>query len=241
MPDPVAHNGFQLHLFLVPGGGGTESSPDWNQPNILFLDIRAGAGGTGSATFRFKVNQAAGNSQLYAAGLPSVNSAQALGKWSVTATANSHFVITAPDGSTTAYDMAADAAAAFAGPLRLYVGVQGNDAKNIGERARISGISVIKDSTAVLEDSFTGDALDTTKWVSQAGVQFLAASEAGYLVTWTLPDDGFSLQFTEAMEETPFWVNVTAVPYALGPGRRQVNIPPAALSTTGQMFFRMSK
>jgi hypothetical protein len=98
----------------------------------------------------------------------------------------------------------------------------------------------------VLEDTFPGDALDTTKWVvnsTPGGVQFIPPSEAGYLLTWTLPDEGFVLEYTEAMEEAAFWVSVpaTVVPYAIGPGRRQANIPTSQLPASDQVFYRMVK
>jgi hypothetical protein len=248
-PNAATFNGFQAHVFLVPGGGGTETSPDWNQPNILFLDIKANANGGGNCTFRWKTNQASGNSQLYVATAPVVNGVSVLGAWDLKVTGNTHFEMKSPDGSTTSFDLPTDAAALFTGPLRFYVGVQGNNANNIGQRARIGGVRIAKGvfgELVVLEDNFSGEALDTTKWVENAsagGVQFLRAADAGFLITWGLPDDGYTLQWRDMLGDDAFlpWTPVTAVPYSLGPLRRQVQVPPSELLDFAQAFFRLNR
>jgi hypothetical protein len=247
-PNATTYAGFQAHVFLLPGAGGTETGPDWNQPNILYLDIKAGADGSGNCSFRWKTNQPNGNSQLYANN-PVVNGSSVLGTWKLTVTGNTQFVMTAPDGTTTPFELSAEAAAIFAGPLRVYFGVQGNNANNIGQRARISGVKIAKGASeelVLLEDTFSGEALDTAKWVENAtpgGVQFLRAADAGYLLTWGLPDDGFVLQWRDQLGDDAFlnWTAVTAAPYALGPLRRQVQVPPAELLDFPNAFFQLVK
>lgn len=245
-PNAATYGGFQAHVFLLPNAGGTETGPDWNQPNILYLDIKAAANGSGNCTFRWKTNQPNGNSQLYANN-PVVNGASVLGTWKLTVTGNTHFVMTAPDGATTAFDLDATAAAFFAGPLRVYFGVQGNNANNIGQRARIGGVQIARGAAGelvLLEDNFSGDALDTTKWVENAtagGVQFLRPADAGFLLTWGLPDDGYVLQWRDSLGDDAFlpWTGVSAVPYTLGPLRRQVHVPPAELLDFPTAFFQL--
>jgi len=155
--------GFQIHMFLVPGNPGSESSPDWNEPNTIYMDLKANEAGAANWVFRWKTNQANGNTQLYAAGLPSVNGASVLGHWSLTANGNGHFTMTAPDSTTASYDLPADALSLFTGPIRVYIGVQGNSTANVGQRAQLGGVKITKGDTVVLEDNFGGTALDTTK------------------------------------------------------------------------------
>ena len=248
-PDSATHAGFQAHVFLVPGGGATATDPDYSSANVLFLDIRAGANQGGNCTFRWKTNQAGGNSQLYLANLPVVNSSRVLGTWKLKASGNTHFVMTAPDGTTTPFDLPAEVAAFFSGPLQFYVGVQANSANNIGQRARLGGVRITKgetDDTVLLEDTFSGDALDTAKWVVNAaagGVQFLRPADAGFLLTWGLPDDGYVLQWRDSLGDDAFlsWTPISAVPYTLGPLRRQVHVPPAELLDFGRAFFRLAR
>jgi hypothetical protein len=248
-PDATAYPGFQTHMFLVPGSPGTETSPDWNEPNLIFLDVKAGAGGSGNGTFRWKANQANGNSQLYAGGLPVVNSASVLGTWKLRVSGNTHFVVTAPDGSTTALDLPDAVASTYTNSLRFYVGAQGNSPNNIGQRVLLGGVRITKgdtDDTVLLEDSFSGEALDTTKWVVNAaagGVQFLRPADAGFLLTWGLPDDGFVLRWKDSLADDGFlpWTAISAVPYALGPLRRQVHVPPSELLDFPNAFFQLQK
>jgi hypothetical protein len=247
-PSGAAYPGFQAHLFLVPGGPGNGSDPDWTVPNIIFLDVKAGADGSGNATFRWKTNQANGNTQLYAAGLPVVNSATVLGTWTLTASYETNFTVQAPDGATVSTVLDPEAAALFAGPIRLYLGVQGNSLDNAAQRAGVSSVkvtqeSVFQDITVVLEDDFSGETLDTAKWVENSaapgGVQLLPASEAGWLVSWTLPDDGFVLQIAEELSETISWTDSAVTPIILGPSKRQAHIPQSQLPPTDQGYFRL--
>lgn len=240
-PSAVDHNGFQAHLFLVPGTPGTETGPDWNEPNMIFLDVKANAAGA-NAVFRWKTNQANGNSQLYAGGLSNVNSATVTGTWKVTATKDSHFTVTAPDGATTTVDFDAETAALFAGPIRVYVGVQGNNPNNIGQSARIGGVKISQGATVLLADNFTGDALDETKWTVNAaagGVQYLTAADAGYLVTWGLPDDGYVLQWAGSLKVPVTWTDSTATPVNVGPLRKQASIPKSELPPGSEAYFRL--
>jgi hypothetical protein len=245
MPSPTEAANFQFHMFLVPGAPGGETAPDWNEPTLLFLDVRAAANGGGSATLRWKANQANGNSQLYAGGLPVVTSTRVLGTWSVTASGNTHFVVTAPDGATAALDLTSEVAALFEGPIRVYYGVQGNSPNNIGQRARLGSAKIYSETVVFLEDDFSAPELDLGKWVvnaSPGGVQMVPASEAGWVVTWTLPDDGFGLQWTTEIEEFALWNPSSAVPIAVGPLKRQANVPPSELPPDAPMiFWRLAK
>jgi|GEM_PF-2000755 len=58
---------FQNHVFLcsVPG---TESSPDWNEPNVIFLDLESTTSGGTSWTFRYKTNLPSQNNMCYNGG-----------------------------------------------------------------------------------------------------------------------------------------------------------------------------
>jgi hypothetical protein len=247
-PSAASNPGFQAHMFLVPGSPGSETTPDWNEPNVIFLDVRAGANGAGNCTFRWKTNQANGNGQLYRGGLPGVNSVSVLGTWTLHTSNNNQMVLVAPDSTTTVADFPADAAAVFSGPIRVYVGVQGNSLANVGQRARIGGVrvtslSVFEDETVLLEDSFNGTELDQAKWVinsSAGGVQFLTPDQAGWIVSWSLPDTGFRLQWIGELPLEPdlAWNDSTAIPVQLGPSLRQANVPRTEVPAD-KAFFRL--
>ncbi|MDO8942585.1 MAG: lytic murein transglycosylase, partial [Desulfobacterales bacterium] len=149
-----AHSGFQSQIFLVPSETPpTESSPDWNQPNVVFLDIGNNNSGGAYATLRYKTNQPSGNSMYYNSNpdngpvgvLTSVNSATPVGAWSL-GFDGANVTLTAPDGTSSTVEFPAASAALFADPLYAFFGVQPNQLANIGQsalftRVQISGVA----------------------------------------------------------------------------------------------------
>src|SRR5688572_21722642 len=125
------NTGFQTHVFLVPGESipNFESSPDYNQPNVVFLDIQNNANGA-NATFRYKTNLPSGNSMIYndnstngpVGVLASIGSAQVNGVWSLTFSNDTSVTITTPAGSSTNFAFPAESTALFSGPLYAYFG-----------------------------------------------------------------------------------------------------------------------
>ena len=96
----------------------------------------------------------------------------------------------------------------------------------------------------MLEDDFaTG--VDPAKWAEQVaaagGVQYITPDEAGWLVSWELPDDGFILQIAPNLTTPIAWTDSTVVPISLGPTRRQASIPKNQLPEGNQAYFRMIK
>jgi len=252
-PSAAAYPGFQTHMFLVPGSP-TVPDPDWTQPNVIYFDVGAGPNGSGNGTFRWKTNQAGGNSQLYVGGLPVVNSASVLGTWTVTIEYGTNVTLRAPDGASTSFVFDPEAAALFAGPIRVYIGVQGDSNANRGRRARLGGVkivqtSIFQDELVLLEDNFPGDALDTAKWVEVSGtsgalvpggVQLIPPAEAGWLVSWGQPDTGFILQSAANLTPPIGWNDVTVTPITAGL-LRQAHISKSQLPEGNQAYFQMVK
>jgi hypothetical protein len=245
-PDAATYPGYQAHIFLVPGNPGSEMSPDWNEPSLIFVDIKAGANNTGNATFRTKVDQAAGNSQLYAAGLTTVTSATILGTWTVTVDPVSNTAtMTAPDGTVSNPIDISGLAAAFAdGNLRVYFGAQPNADKNKGQSIHVAKAEIKKGPDTLLVDNFNGDALDSM-WTANAtagGVLFVPASDAGWIVNWSLPDTNFKVQVATSLN-TPDWtdLDVSASTSLVGSVKQAVIARSALPATSGNVFFRMTQ
>ncbi|HAB15769.1 MAG TPA: hypothetical protein PLX89_09580 [Verrucomicrobiota bacterium] len=245
-PDATAYPGFQAHIFLVPGTPGTETSPDWNEPTLIFMDIKANAAGGGNATFRIKTDQAGNNTELYGGGDPhtTVNSAAILGTWTLTANGNI-FTMTAPDGTVSdPIDIGDEAAAYFKGdgvsPLRVYFGVQPNGDANKGQSVSVGGVQIKKGAQVLAADNFTGNELDPTLWTPNAtagGVRFIPASEAGYVISWTVPDAGFEVQTSTSLKD-PNWTKLEVTPVTVGQ-QRQVVVPPSAIPAGDEVYLRM--
>lgn len=245
-PDATLYPGFQAHIFLVPGAPGNETTPDWNEPTIIFMDIKGGANGSGNATFRIKTQQPNGNSELYVAGLTTVNSTSVAGTWTLTANGQI-FTMTAPDGTVSApIDIGADAVALFAAGdvplLRAYFGVQPNADGNKGQSVRVGKLEIKKGASVLLTDDFSGPEFDTTKWTANAsagGVLFISPADAGYLVAWTLPDTGFILQISTSLT-TPNWANLDVTAATIGQSKQAV-LAKSALPAGDQAYIRMIK
>lgn len=243
-PDAAAYPGFQAHIFLVPGAPGSESSPDWNEPTLMFLDIKAGANNSGNATFRTKLDQPNGNSQLYAAGLTTVNSATVTGTWTVTIDPSANTaVVTAPDGTASApIDISALTPAFADGNLRAYFGAQPNADGNKGQSIHVGKIEIKSGASTLLSDAFSGETFDTGTWTvnaSAGAIQFVPGSEANWIVNWTLPDTNFKLQVATTLTN-PTWtdVDVSASTTTIG-AVKQAIVANSALPAGGNIFFRL--
>ena len=253
---PGAENpGFQTHLFLVPGEGLTDNTPDWNQPNVIFLDLQNNASGGGSVTFRYKTNAAASNSMIYNSNpdngpvgtLASIGSDTMIGTWTLTFTNDTSVTITTPSGVSTNFAFPVESAALFADPMYVYLGVQPNQLVNRGQGVRFTSFNTVGTVNPISE-TFAGVVpdtdpegapdLDTTVWrraaVDAAGI-VLTPANATYIVEWTVPAIGFKLQRAETLTN-PEWVDVTATPRQVGDRVR------AAITTAGsQGYYRLIK
>lgn len=244
-PDAAAYPGFQAHIMLVPGTPGSETSPDWNEPTLMFMDIKAGAGNTGNATFRPKLDEANGNNQLYAAGLTTVNSTTVLGTWTLTIDPNTNTAtMTAPDGTVSnPIDISAIAAEFADGNLRAYFGDQPNADANKGQGIHVAKIEIKSGANTLVSDDFSGAALNTDTWTvnaSAGAIQFVPASEANWIVNWTLPDTNYKLQVATSLS-TPDWtdVDVSASTTTIGAIKQAIVGNSALPTTTGNVFFRL--
>lgn len=247
------HSGFQTHLFLVPGSNlpDWESSPDWNEPNLIFLDIGNNGTGGGFASFRYKTNLPNGNTMIYNANpasgpagtIASIGSPSPNGTWSITFNNNTDVTLTAPNGSVTNFSLPAEAAAKFAEPLHVYAGIQPNQLGNIGQSLTLKRIQITGTTNSIDENFSVPGVLGGTVWNITAGdrtglVQVPADGE--FWFAWPLPDTGWTLQWAEDLENN-FWNDF---PYGTSMnigGKRQTlirtgDLPP---SFFGNYFFQM--
>ena len=254
-PD-AAHSGFQTHIFLVPSENPpTESSPDWNQPNVVFLDIGNNNSGGANATLRYKTNQPNGNSMLYNSNpdngpvgvLTTVNSATPLGTWSLTFDGAGNVTLTAPDGTLSTVAFPSESAALFADPLYAFFGVQPNQLSNIGQSALLTRVQISGVATP-LDDNFAGvppdeggsHQLDPAVWqvIAQdpAGI-VLVPEDSAWWAWWTLPAAGYSLE-QNASINSGTWQAVPGTPVRVGPNEGLL-IPQSSLPAGTSSYYRM--
>ena len=228
-PSAVANPGFQTHLYLVPGTPGTEASPDWNQPTVVYITMNADAAGGGNATFHYKTNAPNSNgpggngyfntdpNNGFVGQLGSVHGASILGTWTFTFSENTKIALIAPDGTTTNVQMPAEDAALFAGDLVVWYGIMPTQVANIGLTAILGGASIASGGAVLVEDTFA-EGLNPEIWRVQA--QSAAAvvpvlGENPFWVYWTSPASGFRLQQNPGLGEAD-WTDSTGVAALMG-------------------------
>jgi hypothetical protein len=255
----AAQNGFQTHMFLLPDPSGNATSPDWNYPNIIFLDIQNQNNGSANASFRYKVEEPNGNTMIYntnpnatyASGNPvpvgtlaTISNPTPLGKWSLTLSNNS-VTLTTPSGTSTNFSMPAAHAAMFADPLYAYVGVQPNNANNIGRSATFSRISITGGVETPIDDTFASG-FDTNRWQiiadNQAGIN--AVPPDSFWLIWsalTSPDYSVLQATTNLTSKSWFDTGLTVTSALAVGGQRMVVVGKSILKGANTGFFRLVK
>jgi hypothetical protein len=242
------YSGFQTHLFIVPGSGipTFETSPDYNETNVVFLDIQNQTNGSAFAAFRFKTNEPGNNVMIYGSGtIAGIGAPSIRGTWSLTFDPAGPITLTAPSGAATNFSMPPDATALFSGPAYAYFGIQPNRLSNIGQSASFSRLQITGIPTPI-DDSFAGPALDSAIWEviaeNAAGV-VAVPPDAAFWLTWTLPDRDFVPQATDDLSFDPItWGDFAMTTAQIGDRRRGLvlrsQLPP---TFTDNNFFRLIK
>jgi hypothetical protein len=215
----AAGDAVQCQIFLVPNPG-TESGPDWTEPNVVFLDLESMVPGGGGVqwSFRYKTNQPNANTMIYGAGtLASISTTNILGTYTVTFNNNTNVTMLMPGGVTTNIsipDATGATTALFANGVQLYFGVQGGNAGGVNDLIVASEFSVTGLGSADFDDNFIKDAgtLNTNLWAVNASytncVQLLGPGNPWW-VRWTTPAIGYSLNTTAALSKNTLWTPVT--------------------------------
>jgi hypothetical protein len=206
----------QNHIFLVPNPG-TETAPDYTEPNLVMLDLESTTSGGANWMFRYKTNQANGNAMVYGNGtLATISSPTALGTWTVTFNQNSNVTMAGPGGISTNFsipDTTGATAALFANNVFLYYGVQAGNAGGTQDHIVASEFKVTG-STSDFDDNFVTDAgvLNPSIWMTNAqyptSVQLVAPGNP-FWIDWTSPATGFRLESTPSLSPPIIWTPAT--------------------------------
>jgi hypothetical protein len=238
------YSGFQTHLFLVPGTGLPNwlTAPDWNEANVIFLQMGNNADGSAYASFRYKTNQPSGNSMYFGNGtLATVGSTSPRGTWSLRFNSDTAVSLTSPSGETADFTLPAESAALFNGPLSVYFGVQPNAIANIGQSATFSRLQISGVSTPIDETFATPP--DGALWQVVADDVTGVVPVPGdvlFWINWTLPDRDWVLQWAEDLDND-FWNDIgTPSPMNIGGLRRSlIRSTDLPQSFFGNYYFRM--
>lgn len=256
-PNPVAHEGFEAHLYIVNGdtassGDQTYGGCDWNVPDIAIMSIVAvtNNGGTYQCQFQWKTNSPNSNPLDDAAHRPGMfTNSTILGTWSLSFKDNTNVTMTGPGGFSTNFFMSEEAVTGFFSPSTSFLqfGFHKNDNENNGHNDGTSGtFSQVGRTTAMPDtftfyDTFNGPTLTNAyEWrKTLASAVNLVPPGTAWFINWTLPADGFTMQ--SAPEITGPWgdAGVTNT-YQVGT-KIYGQIPAAALPPGNAAYFRMYK
>lgn len=265
-PDKDAYRGFQGHIMLIADSamGTGNPIPDYADPNVIMIEFQyvntAGLDGTNGtpddqvlaqARFLHKVNEPNGNGMLYrnpnTNGLPvgvlgQLQAPTMLGTWSVTFHNSTNLTLTAPNASTLDLVIPPENAPFFepvTSGVSAQFGIMPNDGARVGQSATLSGIKITKGATVVVDDNFQTAPLDPAKWIVRArsaeGI-FTVAPNIAYLISWNLPDAGFTFKGSPTVTGPS---TISATPFQVG-ARRFVLADSSVLPGPNAGFFRLT-
>jgi hypothetical protein len=250
---------FEVHSYLIPvpydpnvgpGTIDTQSSPDWNQTNCVFMELQNKPNGSAEYTFRWKTNSIPdGNGTYYSSPLAILTETNGpLGTWTLSFVNDTNVTMTSPSGSTTNFEFSVDKLAGYVDinnaplPLYYYLGMKPQEATNRGLTALISEVK-LQGFSANIDDNFmTDSAFDTNLWelaANNAGSVQLMSADNLYWIGWTIPDAGFVLQ-TNSIVSTNGWNESVVAPLATPSGKKLL-ISRDNMPDSNQGYYRLIK
>jgi hypothetical protein len=247
-PDPVAHPGFEAHVYLVnydtlknPGFDETYSGVDWNASDLVDVKLQNNGGGGVDFSFNFKTNLPGANVDQTVA---TIHDANALGTWAVTFNDNTSITLTTASGSKTNFSITTEQANAFFAQMTLHFGTFKNRIINNGAIATFSRIQVTG-ALSSIDETFPGPGLNPDSanpfWRIAAdpnGLTWIPEGTAWWL-SWTVPDTGFTVQSAPTI--TGPWADAGVTYIAAGSTSKSGAVPQAALPAGNAAVFRLIK
>lgn len=246
---PAAYNGFQLHMYLVPGDSDiTRPDCDWHEKHVVMWRIVNQANGTAWADLNYKTNAPDSNGILYGGGggLGGVGNPTPTGLWTLTFTQNTNLTITTPGGATYTTNFPPGVIEQFSeNPhMQIAVGVVPGELTRLGQKVILKGVKITGTPGQPNVDSqFVDQALNTNIWSINAssptqGVQPVP-STAPFWLSYTLPAQGFSVQSSDKLVGGT-WGSPTLASFS-GAGKTYALLGSDQLPGANAGFYRMLK
>lgn len=245
-PTSDAANTYVINIMLS-GTSATaiNASPDWNEPNGLFMEAGVATNGYVHVAVEYKTN--APNShgiRFTPEGLvlqTNTHLTSLVGTWALTVSSNL-VTLSAPDGVTAQGSLPSDVPALFSPNLFAAFGAQPNTFKD--RTISLSRVHIYggADFTGTVDQDFTtATNLDVNILElkeEDAGGIHLKPTNTVWRVSWTIPDVGFNLFGSPALTGSP-WTQVPLTPVPVG-ARRAAYITTTDVSGP-RYFFRLQK
>ncbi len=235
------------HIFLYQtAGAGNASAPDYNQTNVVELQISPTANNTEAiAQVSWKTNSPSSGLTNIAL---DVTNPVLTGTWSLQFTSDTGGKVLAPGGNSYPFTVDPSVPTLLANPITVNFGILPftSDPSEVGQEvivasASISGVSPLSVNYATTDNFLTDSALDTNTWTVNAlnapSIWFIA-SNIVYSVDWTIPDSLFSLVDNSNVFNMGASPSLGLPSVLLTPGKRTL-IPSSALPKGPNGFFSL--
>lgn len=239
----------QNHIFLIPSPG-TETAPDYTEPNLIFFDMESTGTKATQWMFRYKTNQPNGNAMVYGSGTLAVitNIEGAIGTWTATFNSDTNITMTSPDGTSTNFnipDTTGATTALFASGVVLYYGAQAGNSGGANDHLVASEFKVTGLGASDFDDNFVTDdgSLNSGIWVVNANAPAcvdLVPTGSPFWVQWTQPSLNFTLESTPSLNPPITWSPTTSNPSFLAGTNNTQLIGPGDLPSTTNGFFNLA-
>jgi len=255
VPDPAVYPNIEAHIFLAPNAG--VGNPDWNLPEMGYLQILSHPDGTATARMMWKTNEPNGNIMLfntveangYAAGtLGYLNATTMIGTWSISFTSDTDFILRGPEGVSTNLSLPSSWVESFnalGGVAYTYFGASPGAGQSVVlHEVAISGGS----NQYALTNDFSSATLDASFWGALGTELFIAPSGGGWSISWTLPAVNFNLKATSDLANPNSWIllsgntnlPVPVTTYTAGTNAKAF-VASADLAKSNAVFFALQK
>ena len=132
-PDPVAYPGYQAQIFITTGTPPSyETAPDYNETNLIVLEIHENADHSAYASFRYKFNEPNSNANEFgtdngsAGTLATFGASTVIGTWSITFNGNTSVTATGRGALPPTSASRPQQPLRFTDPLNVFLGAQPN-------------------------------------------------------------------------------------------------------------------
>jgi hypothetical protein len=235
---------YHIFIYQTAGAGGA-SAPDYNQPNVLDLQITPIATNTQAQVQVFwKTNLPTASTTNIAL---AVTNPILVGTWQLQFTSDTAGQVLAPGGNSYPFTLDSSVASLLANPVTVNFGINPsiNSQSIIGEevivtQAGVSGVDPLSTNHSTSDNFLADSSLDPATWTvnaHNAGSIWFVPADAAYAISWNIPDTGFSLIEGGNILNMANAGNVGSAPVTLSPGKRSLISTSALLP--GQGYFAL--
>jgi hypothetical protein len=239
-----------FHIYFYdnqPAVAGIASAPDYNQPDVLILQISPANNNTAAtAALLWETNTPAADATNIALG--PITSRSLTGTWTLQFTSRTNGMLASPDSTAHRFTIDSGLVSHLQSnwPMTVNFGINPTTDSPliVGEEVVISNISITGVDPLSINypttDNFLADSsLDPNTWtvnaVTPGSIWFVATNDV-CSVDWTLPDFGFSLSVTANLEDLASGTSLGLPADLLTPGVRTL-IPQGSLPAGNSAFF----